>query len=193
MRRVYLGPYDEQSRPLGEERKRSYFFNFFLFLIFLLSLSFFSPTALHNHVRGILMNPNCEYEANFVPFRTFANWANAPDTSSVSGSFTATNLRNAIAEWLPLFDGPKQHPFSGADLELLVDWHHLPHRHGTKAAEFVRRLKQLLQSEDQRRSEKWKAELKALLAVAKQVRRREREKRRETDDLSLSLSLSLCR
>ncbi|XP_065187577.1 protein O-GlcNAcase-like [Sycon ciliatum] len=46
-RRLFLGPY--QDRPID----------------------------LHQHIRGILTNPNCEYEANYVAIRTLAMWANA--------------------------------------------------------------------------------------------------------------------
>ena len=33
------------------------------------------PPELLNIVGGVLTNPNCEYEANFVAFHTLAQWA----------------------------------------------------------------------------------------------------------------------
>ena len=35
-----------------------------------------SPT-LHRYIRGVLTNPNCEYEANFVAIRSLGLWAHA--------------------------------------------------------------------------------------------------------------------
>ena len=32
------------------------------------------PTELYQHLNGILTNPNCEYEMNFVAFHTIAQW-----------------------------------------------------------------------------------------------------------------------
>lgn len=36
------------------------------------------PTALHRYIRGVLTNPNCEYEANYVAIRTLAMWCHTP-------------------------------------------------------------------------------------------------------------------
>lgn len=43
--RLYLGPYDGR------------------------------PTELVEHLRGVLTNPNCEFEANFVAMHTLAQWS----------------------------------------------------------------------------------------------------------------------
>ncbi|XP_029463789.1 protein O-GlcNAcase-like [Rhinatrema bivittatum] len=32
------------------------------------------PSCLIPKLRGVLLNPNCEFEANFIPFHTLANW-----------------------------------------------------------------------------------------------------------------------
>ena len=47
-RRVFLGPY--KNRPL----------------------------ELKHHIRGVLTNPNCEYESNFVALHTLAQWTKSP-------------------------------------------------------------------------------------------------------------------
>lgn len=42
------------------------------------------PVALKNEIAGLLMNPSCKYELNFVPLHTFADWnACSDDASSV--------------------------------------------------------------------------------------------------------------
>ena len=43
-RRVFLGPYDGR------------------------------PSQLHPLLNGVLTNPNCEFESNFIPIHTFATW-----------------------------------------------------------------------------------------------------------------------
>lgn len=35
---------------------------------------FFRSVKLKNEINGILLNPNCRYEANFVPLFTIAEW-----------------------------------------------------------------------------------------------------------------------
>lgn len=50
IRRIYLGPYADR------------------------------PFQLRNEIVGIVSNPNCEYEANFVPLRTLAIYANSKDS-----------------------------------------------------------------------------------------------------------------
>lgn len=71
MRRLYLGSYDTESRPLGlivekkktknnSKKKKK---------------NLTTKIALHNLVEGIVINPNCEYEANYMVFSTFSKWA----------------------------------------------------------------------------------------------------------------------
>ena len=46
-RRVYLGPYDGRSPEIIP------------------------------YIRGVLTNPNCEFEANYIPLHTLGQWANS--------------------------------------------------------------------------------------------------------------------
>lgn len=32
------------------------------------------PPGLRAHLRGLLLNPNCEFEANFIPLHTLGSW-----------------------------------------------------------------------------------------------------------------------
>ena len=73
-RRVFLGPY--KNRPL----------------------------ELKNHLRGVLTNPNCEYEANFVALHTLAQWAKSPippDASVPSADLNPNDRSSAKAEEAP--------------------------------------------------------------------------------------------
>jgi protein O-GlcNAcase / histone acetyltransferase len=110
MRRLYLGPYSGR------------------------------PPDLRAEVRGILSNPNCEFEANFVPLRTLAMYAQAKDAWEPRKAYLA-----ALQEWLPAW---KIHPLTlrsdsptamvtGADLELLGDCLYLPHHVGARAEKLL--------------------------------------------------------
>lgn len=37
------------------------------------------------HVRGVLTNPNCEFESNFVAMHTLAQWSRTSDDSTSQG------------------------------------------------------------------------------------------------------------
>ncbi|ETN69805.1 hyaluronoglucosaminidase [Necator americanus] len=84
------------------------------------------PVALKKEVAGLLMNPSCKYELNFIPLRTYADWnaseEDAPFTdlandeeddkssqkmdSSQSMRFydPMRSLRNAITLWIDEFN-----------------------------------------------------------------------------------------
>jgi protein O-GlcNAcase/histone acetyltransferase len=66
MRRLYMGPYS--GRPL----------------------------ELRQEVAGVLSNPNCEFEVNFVPLRTLALWNSAQESWKPREAYV-----RALQEWLP--------------------------------------------------------------------------------------------
>uniref|UniRef100_A0A0K0DDK0 Hyaluronoglucosaminidase n=1 Tax=Angiostrongylus cantonensis TaxID=6313 RepID=A0A0K0DDK0_ANGCA len=45
------------------------------------------PVALKNEISGLLMNPNCKYELNFVPLRTFADWNASTQDAPFNGQY----------------------------------------------------------------------------------------------------------
>jgi protein O-GlcNAcase/histone acetyltransferase len=96
------------------------------------------PLEVRNAVRGILMNPNCEFALNFVGFRTFARFiaANEPWEPRVA-------YLKAIGEWLPHFETCTG-PFAFDDLVLLADCFYLPYEDGTEAATLYRDVRSLL-------------------------------------------------
>lgn len=88
--------------------------------------------ALRAEVRGFLSNPNCEFEANFVPLHSLASYVRA------TGSWTPeTALAAALDEWLPAFATRGGHPFSRDDLQLLVDLFCLPQTAGPRAETWI--------------------------------------------------------
>ena len=92
-RRVFLGPYDGRS------------------------------TDIKKHIRGVLSNPNCEYEANFITLHTISQWSKCDEDANEYVEEEATNntisnfsnltsnayhsrraLKLAIEAWLPEFN-----------------------------------------------------------------------------------------
>jgi protein O-GlcNAcase/histone acetyltransferase len=116
MRRLYLGPY--AGRPL----------------------------ELREEVSGVLSNPNCEFEANFVPLCTLALWQQAQKKWEPRPAYLA-----ALKEWLPAWELQSSStqgdvPFTIADLELLADCFYLPYEHGPRASDLLARFQYLMQA-----------------------------------------------
>ncbi len=83
------------------------------------------PPELRAELRGVITNPNIEYEANFVPLHTTGAWLQG-------GADPAAHLAHAIDAWLPRFATHAGHA-SREEVELLVDYLHLPFAHGSQA------------------------------------------------------------
>jgi protein O-GlcNAcase/histone acetyltransferase len=94
LRRLYLGPYSCRALELRDE------------------------------LAGILSNPNCEFEANFVPLRTLAAYFRTTETYDPRRAYL-----DALAEWLGEWKtaGPA---ITIRELEVLADCLYLPHAFG---------------------------------------------------------------
>lgn len=112
LNRIYLGPYDGR------------------------------PKELMNEVEGILSNPNCEYEANFVPLKTLGLWIN----QSKHGEYDPRKaLQLGIEEWFQEFGTTTIHNLEIEDINWLCDVFYLPHKHGDRAQKFLEQYKFILQ------------------------------------------------
>jgi protein O-GlcNAcase/histone acetyltransferase len=109
MRRLYLGPYAGR------------------------------PGALRDELAGILLNPNGQFEANFVPVHTLAAYVRDGERYH-----PRTAHREALAAWLPQFSSRSSRPFSLEDLQLLADLFHLPTEHGDRAGRYLEDLRVIL-------------------------------------------------
>ena len=98
MTRVFLGPYSGRSLELREE------------------------------VAGFLINPNCEFEANFVALKTLADYLDASGSWNSRGAY-----EEALAAWLPRFSTVAKDGVTLDDLTLLGDAYYLPHESGQLA------------------------------------------------------------
>jgi protein O-GlcNAcase/histone acetyltransferase len=102
LRRIYLGPYS--GRPL----------------------------EMRDTVGGILSNPNCEFEANYIPLRTLAMYAQAEGAWDPRRAFQA-----ALRGWRIHWKTHKPGRLSAEELELLCDCFYLPTQLGSRAKAFL--------------------------------------------------------
>jgi protein O-GlcNAcase/histone acetyltransferase len=86
------------------------------------------PIELRDEVGGILLNPNCEFEANFVALKTLAAFLAATGSWDSRGAY-----ESALAKWLPRFSTVGGDGVSLDDLMLLGDAYYLPHENGELA------------------------------------------------------------
>ncbi|MEN9637296.1 MAG: O-GlcNAcase NagJ precursor [Verrucomicrobiota bacterium] len=96
------------------------------------------PPELRGAVRGVFLNPNCEFALNFVPLRTFAEFLRCPGTWEPRAAYLS-----AMSAWWPHFATAGQ-PVALADLVLLIDGFYLPFSEGAAAEEFFQQTRTLL-------------------------------------------------
>ncbi|XP_029850217.3 protein O-GlcNAcase isoform X1 [Ixodes scapularis] len=93
-------------------------------------------TDLVPHLRGVLSNPNCEYEANFVPIHTLAQWSkcNSDGKRDLNESVSA-DIRletEGETEEVPSHMGPHAYHPRKALQAAMADW--IPEFYRTKSA-----------------------------------------------------------
>jgi hypothetical protein len=97
------------------------------------------PMALRDELAGILTNPNCEFEANYLPIRTLAAYTRARGSWRPREAYLA-----ALREWLKMWGTHGKRKIVLGDLELLGDCLYLPHRHGNQAQRWLEDIRILL-------------------------------------------------
>jgi len=111
LRRIYCGPYSGRSPALRKE------------------------------LAGILTNPNCEFEANFVPIQTLAAFTRARGPWQPRQAY-----HTALREWLKQWKTHGKRNISPNDLELLGDCLYLPHLHGDRARRWLEDFQTLVEN-----------------------------------------------
>jgi protein O-GlcNAcase/histone acetyltransferase len=111
LRRLHLGPYAGRTPELQAE------------------------------IGGILLNPNCQFEANFVPVHTLGAYC-----QSEGDSDERAHYRRALVQWLPAFAGRTSRALAIEALELLGDLLYLPSRLGDRAQAYLADLTLLLRT-----------------------------------------------
>lgn len=124
-------------------------------------------------LRGLLTNPNCEFQLNFVAIHTLATWCKSYNTTGVKVKDYSPEgaLQLALSDWLTEFavsdqacdtqetkpgethatyvPGPTgkplftTEPLQLEDLQLLSDFFFLPYQHGSKAVTMIQELQWL--------------------------------------------------
>ncbi len=108
------------------------------------------PLAARTLLRGVLANPNCQFEANFVPIHTLGAWLRATTSWSPRAAYL-----DALRAWLPAFTTSPPHLLTLEHLEWLGDLFYLPLQHGDRARAFLHDLERLLHSHPQTWGEAW--------------------------------------
>lgn len=90
------------------------------------------PPALRQELAGILINPNCEFEANHIPLCTLAAYLKTRSSWQPRRAY-----RSAIRSWLPQWKTHGARRITLADLERLGDCLYLPHMHGDHARRWL--------------------------------------------------------
>jgi protein O-GlcNAcase/histone acetyltransferase len=97
------------------------------------------PEALRNELSGILSNPNCEFEANYVPIRTLAAYMKGTGRWQPRAAYRA-----ALRQWIGQWQTRGKRRITLGDLELLGDCLYLPKEHGQGARRWLRDLQTVL-------------------------------------------------
>lgn len=97
------------------------------------------PPALRDEITGILQNPNCQFEANFIPVRTLGDYVVKGPAYAPGAAYAA-----AVQAWLPSFKSRGRRDFTLADVQLAADIFHLPTEHGEMARRYLSDLRVIL-------------------------------------------------
>jgi hypothetical protein len=80
-------------------------------------------------ISGLLLNPNCEFELNFVPIRTLSHWAASPVAYSPKDA-----LQESIMAWSRRIDCPE---LTLEELQTIIHFYYLPFENGTDAVQYL--------------------------------------------------------
>lgn len=97
------------------------------------------PGALREDLRGILCNPNCEFPLNYVPLRTFGNYARGDQGSP------RQQYLEAMKDWAPRFETVRG-PVAFERLVHFCDCFYLPFEDGDEAAALMAELQKALRA-----------------------------------------------
>ena len=92
---------------------------------------------LRGEVRGLLVNPNCEFPLNFVPLRTLAAFTQSQQFDA-RAAYVA-----ALCEWWPGF-ATIGAPLAWEDFVVFCDCYYLPHEDGAEAEALFQRVRAAL-------------------------------------------------
>jgi len=126
---------------------------------------------------GVLTNPNCQFDFNYVAMHSLASWhrsfslvrprkqstassgdekTNCEEEHKTHGSYCPRRaLVNALSDWLPSFTQTSPDRIELEDLLLLADFYYLPYEYGEDAHRCVKQLIYCSKKIPFRGSEQW--------------------------------------
>jgi protein O-GlcNAcase / histone acetyltransferase len=120
-------------------------------------------------IAGVISNPNCEYEANFVPLHTLGSWMQSELSRADYDPDQA--LAAAVRDWFPRFapaaSGTPHRAIVTEDVHLLCSLFYLPFSHGSSARDMISDFDALLRSAD--RHEIAREQCDAIIAACDKV------------------------
>jgi protein O-GlcNAcase/histone acetyltransferase len=100
------------------------------------------PREILSEVAGVLTNPNCEFQLNYVAFRTLAAFIRDPGPWNPRAAYL-----DALREWHAHFATCGSNPIAFDDLVLLGDCYYLPYEDGPEAGRLFAGIDALLASD----------------------------------------------
>lgn len=81
---------------------------------------------------GVLLNPSCQFELNFVPLHTLGAFLESGANYNHRDAIQA-----AVTDWLPDWERLQGEPFPMEIVQVLVDCFHLPFENGVRADQLI--------------------------------------------------------
>ncbi len=97
------------------------------------------PAALRGEISGVLLNPNRQCAANFVPVHTLGSWLRARRTALPGAAYDA-----ALRAWFRAFEAFGPRHLRRTELRLLCDFCYLPFRFGPQARQYLNDIHRLI-------------------------------------------------
>ena len=98
------------------------------------------PLDPKKHMAGILINPNCEFEANFVPIYSLAHYVQQGADYSPPRTF-----ESGLEAWMEQFRGVGE-PWTKEEVQLLASLYYLPFADGPDASRLLSDLRSIVQN-----------------------------------------------
>ncbi|HNQ88954.1 MAG TPA: beta-N-acetylglucosaminidase domain-containing protein [Verrucomicrobiota bacterium] len=118
------------------------------------------PRELREAIGGVLLNPNCAFEANFVAVRTLGEYVHGEGPYCPREAYVG-----AVGAWLPAFGTKGRIRIEMEDLLLFGDCLYLPMELGPQAAAYLSDFQHLLRT----RPEQWGAAAARFEAVSRRM------------------------
>ena len=132
------------------------------------------PLQAQHHMSGIMMNPNCEFEANFIPFYSLGRYVDQGTDYCPIQTFV-----DGLRLWMDEEFDSVGDPWTVEELELFASLYYLPFQLGKRAQEMMDDLKVLIQKgpaewgQVEGRLECWREQIQSISVKLTELKNRE--------------------